>query len=245
MQTSLKFAAFGALVSISACASSNATPQPIAVLTPPQIDDPYFVAAAERLAQTPSTGRTRNVIIFIGDGMGISTVTASRIFAGQRAGRDGESNQLTMDTFPHTALSRTYGNDAQVSDSAPTATALLSGVKANNGVIGLTSAAPPELCDGSQAYISQSLFEMAEAHGLATGIVSTARITHRRPPPTRTRPIEIGRTMQSPLEQAAQTVSISRASWWSGRRATALKSPSAAGGRTSCQTQAPTQRTQA
>lgn len=181
MQTSLKFAAFGALAAISACASSNAAPQPIAVLTPPQIDDPYFVAASERLAQAPSTERTRNVIIFIGDGMGISTVTASRIFAGQRAGRDGESNQLTMDTFPHTALSRTYGNDAQVSDSAPTATALLSGVKANNGVIGLTSAAPPDLCDGSQAYISQSLFEMAEANGFATGIVSTARITHATP----------------------------------------------------------------
>ncbi|MDZ4775541.1 MAG: alkaline phosphatase [Alphaproteobacteria bacterium] len=84
---------------VGACAS---TPQTIALSSPPQSNDAYYVAGAARAAAAPSAQRARNVILFVGDGMGVSTVTAARIFAGQRAGKDGESHQLTMDTFPHT-----------------------------------------------------------------------------------------------------------------------------------------------
>ena len=42
------------------------------------------------------------------------------------------------DLLPHVALSKTYTNDAQVADSAPTATAMVAGVKSNNGTIGVT-----------------------------------------------------------------------------------------------------------
>lgn len=78
-------------------------------------------SAAERPA------KARNVTIFVGDGMGVSTLTAARILAGQSAGVDGESFLTAMDRLDHTALVKPYSHDGQVSDSAPTATAILSG----------------------------------------------------------------------------------------------------------------------
>ena len=89
-----------------------------------QTGDAYFMqakAALERtLAQQPNTNRAKNVILFVGDGMGISTVTASRIFEGQQAGQDGESHVLAFEAFPYVSLSKTYSADGQVSNSAPT-----------------------------------------------------------------------------------------------------------------------------
>ena len=70
-----------------------------------------------------NAGQAKNVILFVGDGMGVSTITAGRIYAGQQQGIDGESYRLTMETFPNVALSKTYAHDAQVSDSAAPAVA--------------------------------------------------------------------------------------------------------------------------
>lgn len=165
----------------AACAGCATAPAQRLTAPPPQASDAYFLAASQRISALPAPPRARNVIIFIGDGMGVATITAARIYAGQRLGVDGESYNLTLDTFPHTALSRTYGADAQISDSAPTATALISGVKTDAGVIGLTQAATPGDCASAANAMSRSLFEIAEAQGLATGIVSTARITHATP----------------------------------------------------------------
>ncbi|KMY65421.1 hypothetical protein AAU61_22345, partial [Desulfocarbo indianensis] len=47
---------------------------------------------------TPSTGPTKNVVFFLGDGMGLTTMTAARIY---KVGEDGE---LTMDTLPETGF---------------------------------------------------------------------------------------------------------------------------------------------
>ena len=61
----------------------------------------------------------KNVIFFLGDGMGISTVTAARIFAGQTAGATGEEYDLAFDQFPHLALIKTYNTDAPVLAPSP------------------------------------------------------------------------------------------------------------------------------
>ncbi len=53
--------------------------------------------ASEQLK--PNNNRAKNVILFVGDGMGISTITAARIFEGQRRGVDGESNSLSFRRF--------------------------------------------------------------------------------------------------------------------------------------------------
>lgn len=50
--------------------------------------------------------RAKNVIFFLGDGMGMPTVTAARIYKGQLKGQPGEEGSLTFDEFPHTGLSK-------------------------------------------------------------------------------------------------------------------------------------------
>ncbi len=64
--------------------------------------------------------------------MGMTTLNAARIHG---AGEDGE---LTIDTFPETAFVKTFSNDAQVTDSAPSMTAYMTGVKMNKEVISMT-----------------------------------------------------------------------------------------------------------
>ena len=81
--------------------------------------------------------RAKNVILFVGDGMGISTITAARIFEGQQKGLDGERNKLAFEKLPYVALSKTYSTNQQTSDSAPTMTAMVTGVKTNDGILSL------------------------------------------------------------------------------------------------------------
>lgn len=154
----------------------------------PQANDSYFQAAAQdltnRLAVEPIAGRAKNVILFVGDGMGVSSLTAGRIYEGQKRGVDGESNNSAMDTFPYSALVKTYTHDAQVADSAPTAVAMTTGVKTRNDVIGVDQTVPVGDCAATQGHEVQTIFEMAEAAGRATGVVTTARVTHATPAST-------------------------------------------------------------
>jgi alkaline phosphatase len=154
----------------------------------PQAGDSYFQAAAQdleaRLAVQANTNPAKNVILFVGDGMGVSTLTAGRIHEGQKRGVDGESNNSAMDTFPYAALVKTYTHDAQTADSAPTAVAMTSGVKTRNDVIGVDQTVPVGDCAASEGHHVQTIFEMAEAAGRATGVVTTARVTHATPAAT-------------------------------------------------------------
>ena len=126
-------------------------------------------------------GRARNVILFVGDGMGVSTLTAARILEGQARGEPGEENALAFEGYPHTALVKTYNVDAQTPDSAGTMTAMMSGVKTDVGVIGVDEDVVRGECGSVEGNEVASALELAELDGLATGIVSTARITHATP----------------------------------------------------------------
>ncbi len=151
---------------------------------PQQAEDSYYQKAEESvLARRAPDAQpaAKNVILFIGDGMGVSTLTAARIYAGQRQGLDGESYRMSMETLPHAALSRTYSHDYQVADSASTATAMMSGFKTKSRILGLRSGVAFGNCASALGQGSDTLFELAEAQGLATGLVSTARITHATP----------------------------------------------------------------
>jgi alkaline phosphatase len=151
----------------------------------PQSADNYFqnneTVLREKLALRPNTGRARNIILFIGDGMSIPTIAAARIYGGQKNGRDGASNVLEMEKLPYSALSRTYSHDSLVTDSAPSATSMTAGIKSANGTIGVSQRAVPLDCAKSKGTDVTTIFEMAETAGLATGIISTARITHATP----------------------------------------------------------------
>ncbi len=139
------------------------------------------LAASKRLV--PNARRAKNVILFIGDGMGISTITGARIFEGQQRGVDGERNLLAFEKLPYVALSKTYSTNQQTSDSAPTMTAMVSGVKTNDGILSLNQSVarsePSNIV--IQANKVTTILEQAELAGKSTGVVSTARITHATP----------------------------------------------------------------
>ena len=97
----------------------------------------YRSGAAHAAANGAMSGRARNVIVFLGDGMSLTTVAAARILAGQRAGGPGEEHLLSWEHFPATAFSKTYNTDAQTPDSAGTMTAIATGVKTHMGAIGV------------------------------------------------------------------------------------------------------------
>ncbi|WP_395373492.1 alkaline phosphatase [Marinicella sp. W31] len=132
----------------------------------------------------PNTGNAKNVILFIGDGMGVSTVTAARILDGQKKGMSGEENQLSFEKFPHLALSKVYNTNQQTPDSAGTMTAMVAGVKTKAGVIGVEPQVLRRNCASSKGNEIISYLELAEATGMSTGVVSTARLTHATPAAT-------------------------------------------------------------
>ena len=135
------------------------------------------------LAYRNNENRAKNIIIFIGDGMGISTITAGRIFKGQSKGTTGEEYKLAFETFPNTGFAKTYNTDKQVPDSAGTATAIFSGVKCRYRVIGLDTKASYNHCDKivDQASKLTTVADWAQQTGMDTGFVTTTRITHATP----------------------------------------------------------------
>jgi alkaline phosphatase len=140
-----------------------------------------FIREGKRLS--PDRGRAKNVILFVGDGMGVSTVTASRILEGQMNGQPGEENRLFFETLPYLALSKTYSWDQQTSDSAPTMTAMVTGYKAREGMLAVNHLTPRGECDPTviAGNSLRTILELAAKEGKDTGVVSTARITHATP----------------------------------------------------------------
>jgi len=104
----------------------------------------------------------KNVILLIGDGMGVSQVVLARLTL---------DKPLNMDSMPHTAFVKTYSANSTVSDSAAAGTALATGYKTNNGMIST-------LPDGKQV---QTILEVAEKMGKSTGLVTTVLITDATP----------------------------------------------------------------
>ncbi|KAG3273308.1 intestinal-type alkaline phosphatase-like, partial [Ictidomys tridecemlineatus] len=135
--------------------------------------------AAKKLK--PIQTSAKNLIIFLGDGMGVSTVTATRILKGQGQGKLGPETPLAMDHFPYMALSKTYNVDRQVPDSAGTATAFLCGVKANYKTIGLSAAARFDQCNTTRGNEVMSVMYRAKQAGKSVGVVTTTTVQHASP----------------------------------------------------------------
>jgi len=177
---------------LGACTSAGA-PKPPATLavTVPQVAHPqgetpqwwYRNGAAQAAANGAMAGKAKNVILFLGDGMSLTTVAAARILEGQRHGGAGEENLLSWERFPATAFSKTYNTDSQTPDSAGTMTAITTGVKTHMGAIGV-SAGPRNDCADSLNKHLLTWLQLADSAGMATGVVSTARLTHATPAAT-------------------------------------------------------------
>ncbi len=162
---------------ISACGSS-----PLREISMPRQESLTLHSSLQSRANIIANVSTaKNVILFIGDGMGVTTVTAARIFDGQSKGMLGEENVLSFETFPNVALIKTYAANQMVADSAGTASAINTGVKTRAGVISIGPEAYRRSCEGALAHPLTTLGELSEQMGKATGIVTTARITHATP----------------------------------------------------------------
>lgn len=133
---------------------------------------------------TPDKRRAKNVILFLGDGMGVTTITAARILDGQMKGmRFGEENDLSFEKFPHLAHSKTYQANQQTPDSAPTMTAIVTGSKTNDGMLSVAPSVigPDPVAAARPENRLTTILEQAEERGMWTGVVSTARLTHATP----------------------------------------------------------------
>ena len=173
-----------AAISVTACSTAGlapTSPQARALVTGNDWYDDAQRTLAARKAVKPINTRAKNVILFVGDGMDPTTVTAARIFDGQSRGDAGEENLLSFETFPHVAYSKTYTTDYQVADSAGTMSAMVTGVKTKSGVLSISDAAPHGDCAASLSAKVETIGELAEKAGLAVGVVSTAEITHATP----------------------------------------------------------------
>lgn len=174
-----------ALLIVSFCLTSGSSGKP---QFPEQEKDPKFWNTwAQRTLKEALTmqnlnkNKAKNLILFLGDGMGVPTVTAARILKGQLSGQSGEETQLEMDKFPYVSLAKTYNTNAQVPDSAGTATAYLCGVKANEGTVGVSAAAVRSQCNTTQGNEVTSILKWAKDAGKSVGIVTTTRVNHATP----------------------------------------------------------------
>ena len=125
--------------------------------------------------------RANGIILFVGDGMSIATVTAGRIYVGQQAGGKGEEYNLSFERFPAVGLAKTYNTNQQTPDSAGTMTAIITGEKTKAGVLSMVAdiaRGDPNSC--GQQHLT-TLFELAEDNHWATGIVTTTSVTHATP----------------------------------------------------------------
>ena len=118
------------------------------------------VLASQCFAQS---AKAKNIIIFMGDGTGVSSLNAASIY-----GYD-KPQSLYIQSFPGVALADTSTATQWVTDGGAGATAIATGVKTNNGVLSESSAAIKDQQDGE---ILKTFFEYAREHGLSTGAVS-------------------------------------------------------------------------
>lgn len=104
----------------------------------------------------------KNIILIIGDGMGVAHV---------HAGLTANRGRLFLSNFKHVGFTTTHSASSYITDSAASATALATGNKTDNGAIGVDTDQQPV----------ENLTETASAQGYAFGLVATSSITHATP----------------------------------------------------------------
>ena len=113
-------------------------------------------------ANENSKKRPVNIILFIGDGMGVAQLSA---------GIAVSDKTFVVEHFKYAGYCKTSSFDRYVTDSAAAATAIACGVKTRNGMLGM----------GPDTTLVASIMEIAHKNGLATGLVCTSAITHATP----------------------------------------------------------------
>ncbi len=145
------------------------------------------------LAMAGFAQQAKYVFFFIGDGMGVNHVNTTEVFQGEMEGRRNPS-LLLMSTFPYTTVATTYSLSNRVTDSSASGTALATGHKTNNGVLGM-------LPDKKTAVSSIGVW--AKRQGARVGVSTSVSIDHATPgafyahQPSRKNYYEIGKQLAS------------------------------------------------
>ncbi|HEY0489901.1 MAG TPA: alkaline phosphatase [Telluria sp.] len=149
-----------------------------------------LAASCASAAPAFAAGPAKNIIFFLGDGMGPTTITAARIF------KYKEEGLLNFEKFERTARIKTYSNDAQTTDSAPSMGSYMTGIKINNDVISMADAKPVspakdangnatiDRCGSGNGRAAPTILELAKANGKAVGSITTTELTHATPAST-------------------------------------------------------------
>ena len=123
----------------------------------------FFVScSATKKAESRRNPGIKNVILMIGDGMGLPHMYAAMTVS---------EYPMNIERCSVTGLQKTFSADNYITDSGAAGTALATGVKTKNGAIGVDA----------QGNRLSSILEIAEENGRATGLVSTSSVTHATP----------------------------------------------------------------
>jgi len=109
-----------------------------------------------------SSKQIKNIILLIGDGMGVT-----QLYAGYTVNK----GKLNIERASFIGFSKTYSANSYITDSGAGATAISTGYKTNNNSIGIDK-------DGKS---KETILESAEKKGLSTGLVVTCSVTHATP----------------------------------------------------------------
>ena len=115
-----------------------------------------------------SFSQVKNVIYFIGDGLGPSQRQITEYYKSEVL---GDNQKLAMNSMPALGITTTHAADTLITDSAAAGTALATGHKTNNGMIST-------LPSGEKV---KNLVNIAKEKGMKTGIITTTRLTHATP----------------------------------------------------------------
>lgn len=152
MKARFFFVAVVAALGLAACGGSEAVTE----YTAPYPYEPDQIPSFEENAEV------RNVILMIGDGMGLEQASCAWVC---------NRGRLYLDQMPVVGLSRTYSADHLVTDSAAGGTALAAGEKTNNGYVGVDVSGAPFV----------TLVGLAQQAGMRTGVVTTCRLNDATP----------------------------------------------------------------
>ena len=108
------------------------------------------------------TKKVKNIILLIGDGMGLSQVSASQFY---------NKKTSNFERFPVIGLTKTSSISDLITDSAAAATAFASGIKTYNGALGVNT----------DTLAVKTIVEEISKIGISTGIISTSSIVHATP----------------------------------------------------------------
>jgi alkaline phosphatase len=122
-----------------------------------------LLTMAALLTALPAFPQAKNVILFIGDGAGISSLNAASIVG------YGKPQALYVQKMPHLALADTSTAKEWVTDGAACASAWATGHKTRNGVMSMSADAEKDVRDGE---IYKTVMESAMEQGLSTGVIS-------------------------------------------------------------------------